>query len=245
MKYYINNTTHLVICASSHGVKKFIFSSTAAIYGEPMLKNPQQHITEEFEPKPINPYGESKLMSEQVIKNVAKLNPEFKYCIFRYFNVAGADIYYKEKKLSPRVGELHEPETHLIPLVVKTALNKRNAITIFGEDYDTPDGTCVRDYIHVDDLADAHIKAIEYLNENQSDIFNCGYGHGISVKQIVQEVKKATKYEFDIKQGKRRAGDPSVLIADNSKIKEKMRWNPAYDDLGLILKSVFEWEKNS
>ncbi len=248
MKYYMNNTvntTHLVKCASSHGVKKFIFSSTAATYGEPTLKGSKQTITEEFDTKPINPYGQSKLMSEQVIKDEAKVNQEFKYCIFRYFNVAGADIHYEDEKLTPRVGESHDPETHLIPLVVKTALGKRDAITIFGQDYDTPDGTCVRDYIHVDDLADAHIKAIEYLDENESDTFNCGYGHGLSVKEIVQGVKDTTKLEFEVLKGSRREGDPSVLVADNSKIKEMMGWSAKYDDLELIVRSAFEWEKKS
>lgn len=247
MKYYMNNTintTHLVKCASSYGVKKFIFSSTAAIYGEPVFNNnANQTITEEFETKPINPYGQSKLMSEQVIKDEAKVNRELKYMIFRYFNVAGADIHYKDDALVPRIGESHEPETHLIPLVVKTALQKREAITIFGEDYDTPDGTCIRDYIHVDDLADAHIKAMEYLDENDSNIFNCGYGHGYSVKEIIKSVKKTTKHEFKVLKGDRREGDPSMLVSDNSKIIQKMKWKPKYNNLELIVKSAYEWEK--
>lgn len=247
MKYYMNNTvntTHLVKCASRYGVKKFIFSSTAATYGEPILQGSEQTITEEFDAKPINPYGQSKLMSEQVIKDEAKVNQEFKYCIFRYFNVAGADVHYKGRKLSPRIGESHDPETHLIPLVVKTALGKRDAIIIFGEDYDTPDGTCIRDYIHVDDLADAHIKAIEYLDENESDTFNCGYGHGLSVKQIVQGVKEIIKRDFEVVKGERREGDPSRLVADNTKIKKKIGWSAKYDDLELIVRSAYEWEKN-
>ena len=246
MIYYMNNTVntiHLVKCASSHGVKKFIFSSTASTYGEPTLKDVQKSITEEFDTKPINPYGQSKLMSEQVIKDEAKINKEFKYCVFRYFNVAGADIHYKDKKLIPRVGELHNPETHLIPLVVKTALGKRDSITIFGEDYDTPDGTCIRDYIHVDDLADAHIKAIGYLDENESDTFNCGYGNGYSVKDVINCVKNTTKSCFEVKHGKRRVGDPSMLVADNSKIIQKMNWKPKYDELELIVRSAYEWEK--
>lgn len=247
MKYYMNNTvntTNLVKSASKYGVKKFIFSSTAAIYGEPALKDYQQQtITEDFETKPINPYGHSKIMSEQVIKDEAKVNDGFKYCIFRYFNVAGADIHYEEDKLLPRIGESHDPETHLIPLVVKTALKKKKAITIFGEDYDTPDGTCIRDYIHVDDLADAHIKAIDYLSENESDIFNCGYGHGLSVKQIIQGVKETIGIEFEVLKGEKREGDPSRLVADNTKIKEKMKWTPKYDDLEIIIKSAYKWEK--
>lgn len=246
MKYYMNNTvntTNLVKCASTNGIKKFIFSSTAATYGEPKFNEKNFLIDEDFVTNPINPYGQSKLMSEQVIKDEAKVNKNFKYCIFRYFNVAGADIHYNNHKLIPRIGESHNPETHLIPLVIKTALNKRDNITIFGYDYNTYDGTCVRDYIHVDDLADVHIKAIYYLDENESDTFNCGYGHGYSVKQIVQGIKNITKFEFKVLNGDRREGDPSVLVSNNSKIKEKMKWIPKYDDLELIIRSAFEWEK--
>jgi len=247
MKYYLNNTvntTYLVKCSSSYGVKKFIFSSTAATYGDPIFEKENILIDESFETKPINPYGQSKLMSEQVIKDEAKVNKGLKYCIFRYFNVAGADIHYVDEKLAPRVGESHNPETHLLPLVVKTALGKRDSITIFGDNYDTPDGTCIRDYIHVDDLADAHIKAIDYLEENENDTFNCGYGHGHSVKQIVQGVKDTTKCDFKVLKGERRAGDPLILVADNSKIKKKMGWTARYDDLELIVKSTYEWENN-
>jgi len=246
LKYYMNNTvntTNLVRCASKYGVKKFIFSSTAAVYGEPLLDANLQTITEEFATQPINPYGMSKLMSEQVIQDEAKVNGDFKYIIFRYFNVAGADIYYQNETLTPRVGEAHDPETHLIPLVVKTALNKREAITIFGDDYETSDGTCIRDYIHVDDLAEAHIKAIEYLDAYESDIFNCGYGHGYSIKEIIQSVKDSSQCDFEVIQGDRRVGDPSILIANNDKIVTKMNWQPKYDDLNIIVKSAFEWER--
>ncbi len=249
LKYYMNNTvntTNLVKCASENGVNKFIFSSTAATYGEPDFKETDiTTIDEEFDTKPINPYGTSKLMSENIIKDEAKVNENFKYLIFRYFNVAGADINYEaDSILTPRVGELHNPETHLIPLVVKTALGIRDAITIYGDDYETFDGTCIRDYIHVDDLADAHIQAINYLNDNVSDTFNCGYGYGYSVKQIVQSVKDVTKIDFKVLQGERRIGDPSSLVSNNSKIKLKMNWTPKYDDLELIVKSAYEWEKN-
>jgi UDP-glucose 4-epimerase len=123
-------------------------------------------------------------------------------------------------------------------------LGKRDAISIFGEDYDTPDGTCIRDYIHVDDLADAHIKAIDYLDENESDTFNCGYGYGYSVKEIIDSVKNTMKCDFKVINGERREGDPSTLVSDNTKIKEKMKWKPKYNDLGLIIKSAYEWEKN-
>jgi len=248
IKYYMNNTvnsTNLVKCASLYGVEKFIFSSTAATYGEPdFTQTAKTSIDEEFDTKPMNPYGMSKLMSENIIKDTVEITNGLKYVIFRYFNVAGADINYEENELTPRVGECHDPETHLIPLVLKTALDKRDAITIFGDDYDTPDGTCIRDYIHVDDLADAHVQAIEYLDTNDSDTFNCGYGHGYSVKEIVQSVKDVTKKDFKVMKGERRAGDPSVLVSNNDKIKFKMNWKPKYDDLALIVESAYEWEKN-
>ena len=247
MKYYMNNTVNtinLVKHASENNVSKFIFSSTAATYGEPEFRNTEDvTIDETFETNPINPYGMSKLMSEQVIKDVATVNDTFKYVIFRYFNVAGADIHFEKEMLVPRVGERHEPETHLVPLVIKTALGKRDAITIFGNDYDTPDGTCIRDYIHVDDLADAHVQAIDYLNEHSSDTFNCGYGHGYSVKEIVESVKNVTQQEFTVLKGQRRIGDPSILVSNNEKIKSKMNWTPKYNDLELIVKSAYEWEK--
>lgn len=242
MKYYMNNTvntTNLVRCASKYGVKKFIFSSTAAVYGEPILKQSNLLIDEECLTQPINPYGMSKLMSEKVIQDEATVNADFKYIIFRYFNVAGADMHYNNDKLLPRVGEMHDPETHLIPLVVKTALGKREAITIFGEDYDTPDGTCIRDYIHIDDLASAHIQAIS----NPSDIFNVGYGEGYSVKEVIETMKEVTNYDFEVNTAPRRAGDPAMLISNNDKIKSKMQWQPNYDKLELICESAFEWEK--
>ena len=246
MKYYMNNTvntTNLIKCASKYGIEKFIFSSTAATYGEPDFKNNNMNIIDEdFETKPINPYGMSKLMSENILKDEAKINTSLQYIIFRYFNVAGADVS-NSNEISPRIGESHNPETHLIPLVLKTALEKRDVISIFGDDYDTFDGTCIRDYIHVDDLADAHIKSIAYLDNNESDTFNCGYGHGYSVKQIVNSVKDVTKKEFTVLQENRREGDPAILVSNNKKIKEKMKWIPKYDDLNLIIKSAYEWEK--
>jgi UDP-glucose 4-epimerase len=238
LKYYMNNTintTNLIKCAIENGVKRFIFSSTAAVYGEP--KNiPTEGINEESEKDPINPYGMSKLMSERVIQDVAKAHPNFKYVIFRYFNVAGAS-----EDLS--IGECHYPETHLLPLVAKTALGKREKIMIFGDDYDTPDGTNIRDYIHILDLANAHIQAIKYLQENNSDIFNCGYGKGYSVKEVIHAMKEVTCKDFMVEIASRRAGDPAVLIANNNKIKSKMHWEPKYENLEAICKSAYEWEK--
>ena len=238
LKYYLNNTvntTKLIDISIKYGVKKFIFSSTAAVYGEPNKESIP--INENLIKNPINPYGSSKLYSEGIIKDAATSNEDFKYVILRYFNVAGAD-------LDGKIGECHNPETHLIPLVVKTALGKRDSIKIFGDDYDTPDGTCIRDYIHVCDLADAHIQALKYLDENQSDIFNCGYGYGYSVKEVVEAVKKVSQVDFKIDMESRRAGDPAVLISDNNKIKTKMNWTPKYNDLELICKTALDWEKN-
>lgn len=237
LKYYMNNTcntANLVNLSNKYGVKKFIFSSTAAVYGEP--SSDKMPLLETELTNPINPYGNSKLMSERIIKDTASANKEFKYVILRYFNVAGAEE-------SINIGECHEPETHLIPLVVQTALGKRDKIFIFGDDYDTPDGTCIRDYIHVDDLASAHVAALEYLEENDSEVFNCGYGHGFSVKEVIDMVKKVSGVYFKVEVAPRRAGDPAILIADNKKILQKTSWKPKYDDLEFICKTALEWEK--
>ena len=243
LKYYLNNTvntTNLIECAIKSGVKKFIFSSTAAVYGD-VQEN--VNIKETFATNPINPYGMSKLMSETILQDTSKNFPDFKYVIFRYFNVSGADMYFDKDNLCPRIGENHDPETHLIPLVVKTALGKRDLLNIYGDDFNTPDGSCIRDYIHVEDLANAHIEAINYLEENQSDIFNLGYSKGYSVKQIVNTVKDTINTDFKTTIVDRRAGDPAFLVADNSKVVSKMKWKPKFDSLELICKSAYEWEK--
>lgn len=237
LKYYMNNTcntANIIDLCNTYKVNKFIFSSTAAVYGEPSLDKMPLKETEATQP--INPYGSSKLFSEQIIKDLACANKEFKYVILRYFNVAGA-----EEGL--QIGECHEPETHLIPLVVKTALGKKDKIMIFGDDYATKDGTCVRDYIHVDDLASAHLSALEYLRTNESNIFNCGYGHGFSVKEVVAMVKKVGGVDFKVEIASKREGDPAMLIADNQKILRCTNWNPKYDDLEYICKTALEWER--
>ncbi|MCT7584812.1 UDP-glucose 4-epimerase GalE [Aliarcobacter butzleri] len=242
-KYYFNNTintTNLIKCAVESNVKKFIFSSTAAVYGD-VQEN--RNITEDFETNPINPYGMSKLMSEKILQDTNKISKDFKFVIFRYFNVAGADMFFKENILTPRIGEKHEAETHLIPLVAKTALGKREILNIYGDNFDTFDGSCIRDYIHVEDLANAHIEAINYLDENKSDIFNLGYGNGYSVKEIVSAMKNVTKVDFKTKIVERREGDPAFLVANNSKILAKMNWKPKFDNLDIICKSAYEWEK--
>ncbi|MBN2781672.1 MAG: UDP-glucose 4-epimerase GalE [Campylobacterales bacterium] len=245
LKYYMNNTvntTNLINCAIKHGVKKFIFSSTAAVYGEP-ISLPKEGIDESYPTNPINPYGMSKLMSERVLQDAQKAHSEFKYVIFRYFNVAGADIHYQDEKLEPRIGQSFPNATHLIKIAAECAVGKREKMYIFGEDFDTHDGTGVRDYIHVDDLANAHIKAIEYLEHNASDIFNVGYGEGYSVKEVIETMKKVTNNDFTVNIAPRRAGDPAMLISNNAKIKTKMNWQPKYDTLELIINSAYAWEK--
>lgn len=227
------NTTHLIECCESYGVNKIIFSSTAAVYGEPK----EIPIKETTPTSPINPYGMSKLMSEQVLQDTAKANSAFKYVILRYFNVAGASD-------DNTIGECHIPETHLIPLIIHAAIGKRDKIMMFGDDYPTPDGSCIRDYVHVEDLASAHIKALEYLaSGNDSDIFNCGYGHGYSVKEVIDTVKKVSGVDFKVEVVPRREGDPAKLVADNTKIKRKMGWTPQFDDLTYICMSALKWEK--
>ena len=248
LKYYMNNTvntTNLIKCAIDSGVKKFIFSSTAATYGEPS-NMPSNGIDEEYQTNPINPYGTSKLMSEQVLIDTAKANSDFRFVIFRYFNVAGADIYYNENgELSPRFGQRLKNATHLIKVASQSALGVRDKMAIFGDDYNTIDGSGIRDYIHVDDLASAHIKAIDYLDDsaNPSDIFNIGYGKGFSVKEVISTMKSVSGVDFRVDMEGRRDGDPAILIANNFKIKTKMNWQPKYDDLELICKSAYEWEK--
>lgn len=244
LKYYMNNTvntTNLIKCIVDAKVKRFIFSSTAAVYGEPS-EVPENGIDEKYQTLPINPYGMSKLMSERIIQDTATANKEFKFVIFRYFNVAGTDINYTDDKLTPRIGQSFPNATHLIKTASECATDKREKMAIFGDDFNTPDGTGVRDYVHVDDLAHAHIKAINYLQENDSDIFNIGYGKGYSVKEVINTMKSVTGTNFQVENTSRRAGDPATLISDNTKIKTKMNWTPKYDDLVLICQSAFEWE---
>ncbi|GMT43697.1 MAG: UDP-glucose 4-epimerase [bacterium] len=253
LKYYMNNTVNtinLIKCAVDNKVDKFIFSSTAAVYGEPRcnIKDSTLKIKEEAELRPINPYGMSKLMSEQVLQDTARVHSELKYVIFRYFNVAGADIYYDNLTLSPRIGQSFPNATHLIKIASECAAGKRDSMMIFGEDYPTRDGTCIRDYIHVDDLAFAHIKAIDYLESSKSDIFNLGYGKGYTVKEVINTMKQVTGIDFKVEIGSKRAGDPAALVADNSKYNSSFNIKNStlfrYDDLSLICKSAYEWENS-
>jgi len=237
LKYYLNNTANtanLIKCATDSGVKKFVFSSTAATYGEPDKK--YIPINEECPTAPINPYGMSKLMSENILKDAAKAYKNFKYVILRYFNVAGADV-------GGRIGQSTKDATHLIKVAAEAAAGKRDKIFVFGTDYDTPDGSCIRDYIHVDDLAYAHLLALDYLDANGSDIFNCGYSNGYSVLEVLNTMKKVTGVNFKIEVTGRRAGDPAELIADNKKIVNKLKFSPKYNNLELICKTAYEWEK--
>lgn len=240
LKYYMNNTvntTHLIELAVKANVNKFIFSSTAAVYGEP-TEIPAEGVSEIFPTNPINPYGMSKLMSEQILCDVAKVYPSLRYIIFRYFNVAGADSVSKV----PLIGQSFPNATHLIKVATECAIGKREKLFIFGDDYETYDGTGVRDYIHVDDLARAHIDAIAYLNHHESDIFNIGYGVGYSVREIIGTIEKISGKQLVVEVVPRRQGDPAQLISDNRKIIQKMKWNPLYADLELICKSVLHWE---
>ncbi|TQR33757.1 UDP-glucose 4-epimerase GalE [Campylobacter sp. MIT 99-7217] len=235
LKYYLNNTantTNLIKACVKYGTNKFIFSSTAAVYGEP--KTPV--VSEESPLDPINPYGFSKLMSEQVLRDTSRANPEFKHCILRYFNVAGACMDYA-------LGQRYPKATLLIKVAAEVAAGKRDKIYIYGTDYDTKDGTCIRDFIHVDDISSAHLAALEYLEKNPSDIFNVGYGHGFSVKEVIEAMKEVSGVNFKVEFAPRRAGDPSILISNANKIKEKTSWKAKFDDLKLICKSAYEWEK--
>lgn len=233
-KYFKNNyknTLNLLQIMREFGVDKFIFSSTAAVYGNPE-KIP---VTEDADLKPINPYGHSKFITEKALEREAEKG-DFNYVSLRYFNAAGCDF-------DCEIGEFHDPETHLIPLVLDAASGKKDSISIWGDDYDTPDGTCIRDYIHVNDLADAHIKAYEYLcKEHESNVFNLGNGEGYSVREVIDMCRKVTKSDFEVKIDKRREGDPAVLIADATKINEQLGWAPKYD-LEEIVASAWKWHE--
>lgn len=237
LKYYQNNTLNshgLIELCVKNKVKNFIFSSTAAVYG--ISKDPI--CTEETETAPINPYGSSKLMTEQMLKDVSAVSP-LRIVALRYFNVAGADP-------DGEIGQSFPDATHLIKVACQAALGKRAGLTVFGTDYPTPDGTCVRDYIHVSDLATAHVKALEYLKAGgASEIMNCGYGHGSSVTEVVSRVKKISGVDFKVELSPRRPGDPASLTAANEKIMKLLKWKPKHDDLDFIIQSALNWEKNA
>jgi UDP-glucose 4-epimerase len=215
-------------------VKRFVFSSTCATYGDP----DKVPITEDEKKKPVSPYGHSKLMDEQILTDYLASDPAFSFAALRYFNASGCSM-------DGAIGEDHHPETHLIPVILQAILGVRDGITVFGTDYPTPDGTNVRDYIHVDDLADAHIKAMEKLQPGQSIFCNLGTGHGFSVKQIIAAVEKVTGRKVPVKFGPRRAGDAIALYADPSRAKALLGWEAKYKDPESIIRSAWTWfEKN-
>jgi UDP-glucose 4-epimerase len=235
LAYYSNNTANalnLLHCCQQFGVNKFIFSSTAAVYGQP-TDNP---ITEDTIPEPLNPYGSSKLMSERIIRDYA-LASDLKYVILRYFNVAGAEV-------GGTLGKT-QPAHHLIAAACDAALGKRPSMSIFGTDFDTPDGTGIRDYIHIDDLARAHLDALIYLDRSNSSsqILNCGYGQGYSVREVIEKVKQISGVDFTAIEAERRAGDPACVIAGAERITEILGWQPRYNDLDLIVRTALAWEK--
>lgn len=230
-KYYQNNvaaTLNLLDVMLAHNVKHFIFSSTAAVYGEPQYSP----IDEAHPIAPINPYGKSKWMVEEIIKDYAK-SDGLRYAILRYFNAAGAHP-------SGQLRERHEPESHLIPLVLQTAKGKRERITVNGRDYATVDGTCVRDYVHVSDLCSAHLLALEALFNNGSNIIcNLGTGQGFSVQQVIDVARKVTGQPINVVEGKRRAGDPAVLVADATLARQLLNWQPQYSELETIVQHAW------
>ena len=235
LDYYDNNTRNtlnLLRCCQKHGVKKFVFSSTAAVYGEPQ-ENP---VSEACPTNPINPYGWSKLMSERMIRDYG-FSSDFKFVILRYFNVAGAEI-------AGRIGQSSPKASHLMRVACDAALGNIPAVSIFGTDFDTPDGTGIRDYIHVEDLAAAHIDALSYLEQGGvSDIFNCGYGQGYSVREVLTKLKEITKIDFPVEESPRRAGDPACVIASGDRIRQVLGWQPRHNNLETILTTAYAWEK--
>lgn len=236
LKYYRNNTLNalnLWEVLRELNLSSVIFSSTAAVYGIPE-HNP---VTEETPLAPINPYGASKMMSERVLADLAEAEEDFRYVALRYFNVAGADA-------QGRIGQKYRNATHLITRALKTAKGQYDKLQVFGTDYPTPDGTCIRDYIHVDDLASAHLAALDHLAQGaDSAIFNCGYGHGYSVKEVVAMAKKVTGIDFRVQDAPRRAGDPPALVADSRRLRAATGWQPRHDDLEFIIRTAWDWEK--
>lgn len=236
LKYYNNNvvsTLKLLSKMKEHGVNKIVFSSTAATYGEPE----SIPILESDKNNPTNPYGETKLAVEKALK-WADNAYGIKSVSLRYFNAAGAHI-------SGKIGEDHTPESHLIPIILQVALGKREAISIFGDDYETPDGSCIRDYIHVTDLAQAHILALKKLrNGGDSAVYNLGNGKGFSVKEVIEIAREVTGEKIKAVVADRRPGDPAILIASSDKIQKELNWQPKYNDLRTIMETAWNWHKN-
>jgi len=235
LPYYLNNTAklrNLLECAVRRKIKHFIFSSTAAVYGEPAAIP----VTETAALAPINPYGRSKLMSEWMVQDVAKAH-DLKFAILRYFNVAGADP-------EGRLGQSTPHATHLIKVCVQTAIGLRPFVEVFGDDYSTPDGTCIRDYIQVTDLVEAHLLAIDYLRKGVENLIcNCGYGHGVSVLEVINAVKRVSGADFPLRITARRPGDPAAVVAGAERTKQVLGWQPRYDNLDAIVAQALDWER--
>ncbi|KAA3627990.1 MAG: UDP-glucose 4-epimerase GalE [Proteobacteria bacterium] len=235
LKYYGNNTCstrNLLQCCSETGVSHFVFSSTAAVYGIP-----PDGLAEESSPTaPINPYGTSKLMSEWMLRDLAAAT-DLRYVALRYFNVAGCDP-------QARIGQSTPKATLLVKVACEAAVGKRKQLAVFGTDYATPDGTGVRDYIHVEDLADAHLKAVDYLRKGGlSTTLNCGYGHGYSVREVIGMVEKVAGHALPVNEQPRRAGDPATLVAKANRVRKVLGWSPRYDSLETIVRTSLAWEK--
>lgn len=237
LKYYRNNTLNalgLLEVLTELEIGRFIFSSTAAVYGTPIV----MPVGEEAPLAPINPYGGSKAMTERILADLALADEDFRYVALRYFNVAGADP-------AGKIGQAYKNPTHLITRALKTAKGEFPRLEVFGTDYATPDGTCIRDYIHVVDLAEAHLAALRHLLDGgMSNIFNCGYGHGFSVREVIEIVRKVTGVDFEVRETDRREGDPPSLVADSRRIGTGLGWRPRFDDLEFIVKTAWEWEKS-
>ncbi|MFE8071449.1 UDP-glucose 4-epimerase GalE [Marinobacteraceae bacterium S3BR75-40.1] len=238
LKYYSNNTRNtlnLLKAIKAHGVPYMVFSSTAAVYGMP----DKQMLDEDTPLAPINPYGASKMMSERMIMDLAASEGvDLRYVILRYFNVAGANP-------EGELGQATPEATHLIKVASECVVGARDGMQIFGTDYETRDGTCVRDYIHVEDLAKAHVMALDYMARGgASAVLNCGYGRGFTVREVIDTVKRLSGKDFPVQETARRAGDPEALMADNTRIKKVLGWAPNHDDLDTIVQTALDWERH-
>jgi UDP-glucose 4-epimerase len=234
-KYYTNNLIHalnLIERCRRNGIGKFVFSSTCATYGVPSVVP----ITEEEKQAPINPYGNTKLAVERALFDYSRAYP-FGFCALRYFNASGAAA-------DGSIGEDHEPETHLIPIVLQVALGRRPRVDIFGTDYPTPDGTCIRDYIHVDDLASAHILALEKIMPGSALAYNVGIGRGYTVREVIETARVVTGKPIAVQEAQRRPGDPPVLVANAEKVRRELGWSPHYTDLRTIIETAWNWHKS-
>lgn len=235
--YYRNNTVNsyrLLEMCIKYNVANFVFSSSAAVYGAGNIGN----VSEDTPTFPINPYGRSKLMTEWMLEDVSRANEDFNYVALRYFNVAGAD-------LDGEIGQSFPDATHLIKVALQTVSGNRPVLQVFGDDYDTPDGSCLRDYIHVVDLAEAHLDALSYLERNQESLtLNCGYGSGTSVFEVIKAIKRVTGVDFPVEVAGRRPGDAPSLVAAADKIRSVLGWTPKYNNLDVIVETAYNWEEH-